>query len=286
MPHVTRFAPSPTGHLHLGHAYSALYAERAGRAEGGRFLLRIEDIDGTRCRPEFTAAIEKDLAWLGLSWEQPVRRQSEHIEEYRHTLWRLQEEDLIYPCFCTRNDIRREIEASAGAPHAAAKGPDGPLYPGICRNIDSEKRGAYLESGAPFALRLDMERAKERAGGPLTWRERDGGEYVATPEIFGDAVLARKDTPTSYHLSVVLDDHLQGVTLVTRGEDLRAATHLHRLLQALLKLDVPEYGFHSLLTGQDGRRLAKRDNAATIQSLREAGCGPTEVIAMTGIVAT
>ncbi|MEE2761602.1 MAG: tRNA glutamyl-Q(34) synthetase GluQRS [Pseudomonadota bacterium] len=286
MPHVTRFAPSPTGLLHLGHAYSALYAERAARSEGGRFLLRIEDIDGTRCRPEYTAAIEKDLAWLGLSWEKPVRRQSEHLEEYRHTLWRLQEEDLIYPCFCTRNEIRREIEASAGAPHTAAKGPDGPLYPGTCRDMDLEERGAHLGSGAPFALRLDMERAKERAGGPLTWRERHVGEHVATPELFGDVVLARKDTPTSYHLSVVLDDHVQGVTLVTRGEDLRAATHLHCLLQALLEFEVPEYDFHDLLTGQDGQRLAKRDKAATIQSLREAGRGPAEAIAMTGFMET
>jgi glutamyl-Q tRNA(Asp) synthetase len=285
-PAITRFAPSPTGHLHLGHAYSALFAERAAKADGGRFLLRIEDIDGTRCRPEFDTAIEDDLAWLGLAWEQPVRRQSEHLEEYRHALNRLAEEDLVYPCFCTRKEILNEIARSAGAPHARGQGPEGPLYPGTCRDMDVEERGAHVESGAPFALRIDMARARARAeilSKPLTWIDRDAGVQVAAPEIFGDAVLARKDTPTSYHLSAVLDDHAQGVNLVTRGDDLRSAAHLHRLIQALLELDVPEYRFHGLLTGPDGQRLAKRDNSATLQNLRAEGHSPAEVIAMTGI---
>ncbi len=285
-PPITRFAPSPTGHLHLGHAYSALFAERTAKADGGRFLLRIEDIDATRCRPEFDTAIEDDLAWLGLAWEQPVRRQSEHLEEYRHALNRLQEEDLVYPCFCTRKEILNEIACSAGAPHARGQEPEGPLYPGTCRDMDVEERGAHVESGAPFALRINMARARARTEAlsePLTWIDRDAGVQIAAPEIFGDAVLARKDTPTSYHLSAVLDDHVQGVNLVTRGDDLRSAAHLHRLIQALLELDVPEYRFHGLLTGPDGQRLAKRDNSATLQNLRAEGHSPAEVIAMTGI---
>lgn len=283
-PVVTRFAPSPTGHLHLGHAYSALFAERAANGGGGRFLLRIEDIDGTRCRPEFIAAIEDDLAWLGLTWELPVRRQSEHMEQYRHALSRLQEQELVYPCFCTRKEILDEIASSAGAPHARGQGPEGPLYPGTCRDMDLKERAARIASGAPFALRIDMARARtETAPEPLTWFDRDAGEQIAAPEIFGDAVLARKDTPTSYHLSAVLDDHAQGVNLVTRGDDLRSAAHLHRLLQALLELDVPEYRFHGLLTGPDGQRLAKRDNPATLQNLRSEGHSRADVIAMTGI---
>ncbi len=285
-PAITRFAPSPTGHLHLGHAFSALYAERAAKAGGGRFLLRIEDIDGTRCRPEYSAAIEDDLAWLGLDWELPVRRQSEHMQEYRHALSRLQEEELVYPCFCTRKEILDEIASSAGAPHARRQGPEGPLYPGTCRDMDVEERGAHIASGALFALRIDMARARARtdlAHEPLTWIDRDAGVQMAAPEIFGDAVLARKDIPTSYHLSAVLDDHAQGINLVTRGNDLRSAAHLHRLIQALLELDVPEYRFHGLLTGPDGQRLAKRDNPATLQNLRSEGHSPADVIAMTGI---
>jgi glutamyl-Q tRNA(Asp) synthetase len=285
-PANTRFAPSPTGHLHLGHAFSALFAERASKADGGRFLLRIEDIDATRCRPEYATAIEDDLAWLGLNWEQPVRRQSEHMQEYHHALSRLQEEELVYPCFCTRKEILAEIANSAGAPHLRGQGPEGPLYPGTCRDMDVEERGALIESGVPFALRIDMARALARTGmaaEPLTWIDRDAGAQIAAPEIFGDAVLARKDTPTSYHLSAVLDDHDQGINLVTRGDDLRSAAHLHRLLQALLELDVPEYRFHDLLTGPDGQRLAKRDNPTTLQNLRSDGHSPADVIAMTGI---
>jgi len=285
-PPITRFAPSPTGHLHLGHAYSALFAERTAKAGGGRFLLRIEDIDATRCRPEFDTAIEDDLAWLGLAWEQPVRRQSEHLEEYRQALNRLQKEDLVYPCFCTRKEILDEIAHSAGAPHVRGQEPEGPLYPGTCRDMDVEERGTQLESGRPFALRINMARARARTevlSEPLTWIDRDAGVQVAAPEIFGDAVLARKDTPTSYHLSAVLDDHAQGVNLVTRGDDLRSATHLHRLIQSLLELDVPEYRFHGLLTGPDGQRLAKRDISATLQNLRAEGHSPAEVITMTGI---
>jgi glutamyl-Q tRNA(Asp) synthetase len=272
---VTRFAPSPTGRLHLGHAYSALFAFDAAQREGGRFLLRIEDIDPTRCRSEFEAAIANDLAWLGLTWETPVRRQSEHFPEYAAALDRLAAEGLVYPCFCTRAEIKAEIAQAAAAPH----GPDGPLYPGICRALDRVERERRRASGASFALRLDVAKAQTRAGA-LTWVDRARGQITATPEIFGDVVLARKETPTSYHLAVTLDDHVQGVTLVTRGEDLLPSTHIHRLLQALLGLNTPDYHHHSLIRGTDGQRLAKRANAPTLLSLREAGRMPEEVKAM------
>ena len=272
---VTRFAPSPTGFLHLGHAYSALFAWRAARMAGGRFLLRIEDIDAARCRPEYAAAIEADLAWLGLDWEPPVRRQSEHMDEYRAAIDRLTAAKLLYPCFCTRAEIRAEIARAAEAPH----GPDGPIYPGTCRRLSFEDRTRRIAGGAPYALRLDAAQALERAG-RLHWRDRAQGEIAATPEMFGDVVLARKDTPASYHLAVTLDDHVQGITLVTRGEDLFAATHVHRLLQALLGLATPEYHHHRLIAGADGQRLAKRHDAPTLQALRASGRDPAEIRAM------
>jgi glutamyl-Q tRNA(Asp) synthetase len=274
---ITRFAPSPTGHLHLGHAFSALFAEQAARRAGGRFLLRIEDIDAGRCRPEFVGAIEADLAWLGLSWERPVRRQSEHLAEYAEALARLQALGLIYPCFCSRGDIKREIERSGEAPH----GPDGPLYPGTCRHLSAAEAVRRQATGEPFALRLDMGKAVAAAGA-LCWRDVAAGEIPAQPELFGDIVLARKDVPTSYHLAVTVDDALQGITLVTRGADLFAATHVHRLLQALLGLPVPRWHHHRLLTDASGRRLAKRDRAATLRSLREAGYDAAAVRAMAG----
>jgi len=277
---VTRFAPSPTGYLHLGHAYAALFAHSAANSVGGRFLLRIEDIDAGRCRPEFEAAIFEDLAWLGLSWETPVRRQSDYLHEFKAQLSRLQDMELLYPCFCTRADIKTEIEAAGGAPH---QGPDGPIYPRTCRKLTDENRKARIDAGAPFALRLDMIRALEVAG-DLTWTDQDKGIVQATPEIFGDVVLARKDTPTSYHLSVTVDDHLQGVTLVTRGEDLFQATHVHRLLQDLLSLNTPDYHHHKLLTAPDGQRLAKRDKAETLRTLRQGGYQAAEIYAMMGLI--
>ena len=269
---VTRFAPSPTGLLHLGHAYSALFSERAARAAGGRFLLRIEDIDRGRCRPEFEAAILEDLAWLGLAWEAPVRRQSEHMADYAAALDRLEADGLVYPCFCTRKEIQAEVARSGHAPHGA----DGPLYPGTCRRLDAGERRARVAAGAAHALRLDVAAAAARTG-PLRWHDRDRGIQDADPAVHGDVVLARKDTPTSYHLAVTLDDHIQGVSLVTRGVDLFVATHVHRLLQALLGLDVPAYHHHRLLTDADGQRLAKRDRALTLRALREAGHTPAEV---------
>lgn len=273
---VTRFAPSPTGLLHLGHAYSALFAAHAasGAASGagGRFLLRIEDIDGGRCRPEFEHAILEDLDWLGLDWEQPVRRQSDHMADYAAALARLAGMGLSYPCFCTRAAIRAEIEAAGGAPH----GPDGALYPGACRNLPPDEAARRVGAGEPHALRLDSSKAAALAG-PLEWTDLERGVFQADTAGHGDVVLARKDTPTSYHLSVTVDDHLQGVTLVTRGEDLFAATHVHRLLQAVLGYAAPQYHHHRLLTGEGGVRLAKRDGAAAIRTLRAAGKSPEEV---------
>ena len=271
MSSTTRFAPSPTGLLHLGHAYSALFAARA--SEGGRFLLRIEDIDRTRCRPEFTQAIFEDLAWLGLDWERPVRIQSEHMADYAAALARMDAMGLIYPCFCTRAEI--------AAAETAPQGPDGPLYPGTCRGLPSDEVARKKEAGLPFALRLDSATAIARVG-PLHWHDAEAGDQRARPKLLGDAVLARKDTPTSYHLSVTVDDALQGITLVTRGTDLFEATHLHRLLQALLGLPTPAYHHHHLLTDPTGRRLAKRDKAVTLRSLREAGHTPSEVLKMAG----
>jgi glutamyl-Q tRNA(Asp) synthetase len=276
-PTVTRFAPSPTGHLHLGHAHSALFGWRTAGAAGGRFLLRIEDIDAGRCRPAFERDLIEDLRWLGLSWPEPVRRQSEHAADYRMALDRLEALGVLYPCFCTRKEIEAEIARAGAAPH----GPDGPLYPGTCRTLDPAERRARLAAGERPALRLDTAAALVRTG-PLVWRDRAAGTVAARPDLLGDVVLARKDVPTSYHLSVTLDDALQGVTLVTRGIDLFPATHVHRLLQALLGLDVPEYHHHPLLTDQTGRRLAKRDGALSLRALRMAGHDAAAVRAMAG----
>jgi glutamyl-Q tRNA(Asp) synthetase len=277
---ITRFAPSPTGLLHLGHAYAALVGWRRARAASGRFLLRIEDIDATRCRPEFTAAILEDLGWLGLDWDGAVRLQSEHLAEYRAVLAALAGRGLIYPCFCTRAAILREVEQAASAPH----GPDGaPLYPGTCRRLSADERAARLAAGEAHALRLDMARALALAPGGLAFAEEGEGVVACDPAQFGDAVLARKDAPASYHLCVTHDDALQGVTLVTRGVDLKPATHLHRLLQALLGWPAPRYAHHALLTDATGRRLAKRDRAATLRDLRAAGVSPAEARARAGM---
>ena len=278
IPKVTRFAPSPTGFLHLGHAYAALYAAHAA-GTGGRFLLRMEDIDRGRCRAEFEAALLEDLAWLGLEWARPVRRQAEHFGDYARALQRLRDKELVYPCFCTRADTQREIAAAAGAPHRV--GPDGPIYPGTCRHLTATERHTRMTAGTPFAWRLDMEKARGDMG-VLMWHDARAGEIVATPEIFGDVVIARKDIPTSYHLACTWDDALQGVTLVTRGEDLFPATHIHRLLQALLELPTPLYDHHPLILGPDGRKFSKRDKAPTLRALRGAGHTPDEVRVMAG----
>ena len=274
---VTRFAPSPTGFLHLGHVRSALEGWRAARESGGRFLLRIEDIDHGRCRDEYAAAIVEDLTWLGLDWDGPVRRQSGHFDDYRRALDRLDAIGVLYPCFCTRREIRREIARAAGAPQGEA----GPIYPGACRQLDFADRAAKERAGLDFALRLNVSRAVELTG-PLEWIEESDGEprcVTADPTVLGDVVLARKDIPASYHLAVTVDDAFQGVTLVTRGEDLAITTHTHRLLQGLLGLPTPRYRHHALLTDPTGRRLAKRDHAVTVRAMRAAGMRQAEVIA-------
>ncbi|MBR9972581.1 tRNA glutamyl-Q(34) synthetase GluQRS [Magnetospirillum sp. J10] len=276
---TTRFAPSPTGLLHLGHAYGALFAQDQARRRKGRFLLRLEDIDPGRCRAEFAAAIIDDLRWLGLDWDAPIRRQSEHLEEYRRLLARLAARGLLYPCFCTRKDIEAEIARSGHAPH----GPDGALYPGLCRSLSADQRAEKQAAGQTCALRLDMAAAIAQTG-TLWWHDHHAGRIAAQPELFGDVVLARKDTPTSYHLAVTWDDALQQVTLVTRGQDLFAATHVHRLLQALLELPTPQYHHHPLRTDSQGRRYAKRDKALTIAALRAAGRSPAEIQALAGFI--
>jgi glutamyl-Q tRNA(Asp) synthetase len=270
---VTRFAPSPTGYLHMGHVRSALEGWRAARAAGGCFLLRTEDIDHTRCRPEYEAAIVEDLAWLGLDWDGPIRRQSEHFDEYRAALARLDAQGLLYPCFCTRREIQAEIARAGGAP----QGELGAAYPGTCRHLSAAERAERSRSAPDYALRLDVAAALARTG-PLDWCEGDE-RIAADPMALGDVVLARKEVPTSYHLAVTVDDALQGVTLVTRGADLFTATHIHRLLQALLDFPNPRYRHHPLLTDANGRRLAKRDRALTIRAMREAGMTPAEILA-------
>jgi glutamyl-Q tRNA(Asp) synthetase len=262
---ISRFAPSPTGYLHLGHAYSAWAARR--RADVLR--LRLEDIDATRCRPEYAAAIEEDLAWLGLRWDGDIRVQSTHFPEYTATLAKLQGRGLLYPCFCSRADIAR----AATAPHAG----EGLLYPGTCRHLSAAERGDKIAAGAPYALRLDTGAASAHAG-VLKFFEEQRGWIEARPALLGDVVLARRETPASYHLCVVHDDAAQSITHVIRGEDLFEATHIHVLLQNLLGLPTPVYAHHRLLTGADGKRLAKRDGSTTLRALRAAGTTAASIL--------
>lgn len=276
-PPVFRFAPSPNGRLHLGHALSALTNQRLAEALGGRLLLRIEDIDLGRCRPEFTAAITQDLDWLGLRFEGEMRRQSQHFADYEAALNRLAGEGLVYPCFCSRQDIRRavaqrEAETGQGWP----VDPDGaPLYPGLCRALAPGQAQARMAAGDAFQWRLDMAKALQRASSPLSYEVFDGaGQHrsiAADPARWGDVVLARKDTPTSYHVSVVVDDALQGVSHVVRGRDLAAATDIHVLLQHLLGLPTPLYHFHPLLTDKTGQKLAKSRGSESLAAMRERG---------------
>ncbi|WP_255608965.1 tRNA glutamyl-Q(34) synthetase GluQRS [Methylosinus sp. Sm6] len=312
MPHagerVFRFAPSPNGYLHLGHAYSALLNFDLARRAGGCLLLRIEDIDRVRARPEYERAILEDLAWLGLEWEEPVRRQSEHFDDYAGALAKLGALGLLYPCRCTRGDIARATEAR-GWP----RDPDGaPLYPGTCRGASpppspssaSREREAaavaralgeapnllpLLRSGEgpgrglSTSLRLDMAKAAAMVGGELRWREAESGEIAADPAAWGDVILARKDVPASYHIAVVVDDALQGVTDVVRGSDLFAATSLHRLLQSLLGLPAPRYRHHELVRDEDGRKLAKSRLSKPLRELRAEGATPADVRRMVGL---
>jgi glutamyl-Q tRNA(Asp) synthetase len=281
-PPVFRFAPSPNGYLHLGHARSALLNFEMARAASGRFLLRIEDIDATRCRPEFEAAIYADLAWLGLAWETPVRRQSEHFDAYHEAIKKLRARGLIYPSFESRTEIARLVaQKEDGAPWP--RDPDGaPLYPGVAKQLAPAERERLIESGAPYALRLDMEAACAQAK-DLGWTEHgegpDGerGAVSARPEAWGDVILARKETPTCYHLSVVIDDALQDITHVVRGSDLFWSTSVHRLLQSLLGLPQPLYRHHPLMTDASGQKLSKSTGSTGLRELRAAGATPADI---------
>ena len=285
MPPVFRFAPSPNGYLHLGHALSACLNADMAKAAGGRLLLRIEDIDATRCRPEYEVAIYEDLRWLGLRWEEPVRRQSEHFADYRAALGRLEAMGLVYPSF----ESRAEIAAIVAAREPWPRDPDGAaLYPGTAKTLSAAERADRTAAGAPYALRLDMAAALERVP-PLTWQETgagpDGetGTITANPAAWGDVILARKDVPTSYHLAVVVDDAAQGVTDVVRGRDLFHATAVHRLLQALLGLPEPRYHHHRLLLDADGRKLSKSTQATGLRALRCQGLTPPDIRRLAGL---
>src|SRR5262245_4908731 len=287
-PSVFRFAPSPNGYLHLGHAFSALLNYDMARAGSGRLLLRIEDIDRARCRPEFEPAIFEDLGWLGMTWEADVRRQSEHFQTYRDAVDRLEAQGLVYPSFESRSEIARLVAArEEEAPWP--RDPDGaPLYPGHAKELSAAARASKIASGASYALRLDMERALEQAGS-LAWTEIGGGpggetgSIAAAPQAWSDVVLARKEMPTSYHLAVVVDDALQRITHVVRGEDLFWSTSVHRLLQALLGLPVPTYHHHRLILDSDGRKLAKSTQATGLRELRAQGVMPDEIRKMVGL---
>jgi glutamyl-Q tRNA(Asp) synthetase len=287
-PSVFRFAPSPNGYLHLGHAFSALLNFDLAQRAGGRLLLRIEDIDATRCRPDFEAAIYEDLAWLGISWKTPVRRQSEHFAFYREAVERLAAQGLIYPGFESRAEIARLVaQREAEAPWP--RDPDGaPLYPGAAKSLPAEERERLIEEATPYALRLDMAAACAR-GKNLGWTEQGegpGGErgaVTAQPDAWGDVILARKETPTSYHLSVVVDDALQGVTDVVRGQDLFWSTSVHRLLQDLLGLPQPAYRHHPLVRDSAGQKLSKSTRATGLRELRAEGATPADIRRLVGL---
>lgn len=265
---TSRFAPSPTGDLHLGHAYSAWL----GRTLADIWYLRFEDIDSSRCHPEFMDSALEDLTWLGLHWDGEIRCQSAHFTDYTKVLDKLREDDLVYPCFCTRG----EILLAQSAPHGCS-----PLYPGTCRSLNASQRQRQIDAGRPYALRLDTQRAHMIAE-TVKFFDKTSGWITAEPQRLGDVVLARKDIPTSYHLCVVHDDALQGVTDVIRGEDLLEATHIHALLQKLLGYETPSYYHHKLLHGADGKRLAKRDKSQTLKTLRLEGADPTAIIRQFG----
>jgi glutamyl-Q tRNA(Asp) synthetase len=287
-PPVFRFAPSPNGYLHLGHALSALLNFDMARAAGGRLLLRIEDIDVTRCKPEFETAIYEDLEWLGVSWERPVRRQSEHLDDYRAALAKLEAMRLTFPGFESRAEIAHMVgdrESHVRWP----RDPDGaPIYPGTARQMPEAERAARLASGDAYAIRLDMDRAMEWTG-PLHWTETgsgplgETGAVAAEPGAWGDVIVGRKETPTSYHLSVAIDDALQGVTQVVRGQDLFWSTSVHRVLQAVLGLPAPAYHHHRLLLDTDGKKLSKSTRSTGLRELRAAGMTPADVRQLAGL---
>lgn len=278
---VVRFAPSPNGYLHLGHVYSAVMNGLVAAETGGRFLLRIENIDVTRCRPEFETALVDDLAWLGLVWQKPARRQSDHFADYGAALRRLEQGGFVYPCFCSRGDIMARVASRSRWP----VDPDGtPLYPGTCKHLSPEIRQNRLAAGERASYRLDMDRAIAAVGCDLSWGEYRGGskrfEERATPQVWGDAVLSRKDIATSYHIAVVLDDAAQGISDVIRGEDLFMATNLHRVLQALLDLPTPNYRHHALIRDSAGQKLAKSLRAKPLRAYRQEGMRRDDIFAL------
>ncbi|MBO39824.1 MAG: tRNA glutamyl-Q(34) synthetase GluQRS [Rhodospirillaceae bacterium] len=277
-PEITRFAPSPTGYLHIGHAYAALFAEKIAKETGGRFILRIEDIDNARCKPELEEAIYEDLNWLGLKWEEPVRRQSNHLTDYTAALNTLSNLNLTYPCFCTRKEINKEIQRAGGAPHNA----DVSVYPGICKLLTETERMERINKGQGHAIRLNVAEALKITG-VLSWKDWSAGLQTANFDCFGDIIIARKDIPTSYHLSVTVDDALQDITLVTRGEDLIESTPIHRLLQALLGYKSPQYFHHKLIKNSEGKRYAKRDHGTSLRFLRSKGKKPKDIRSMIGM---
>ena len=274
---VTRFAPSPTGYLHVGHAYAAFEAWRIARERNGKFLLRIENIDQDRCREEFEDAILEDLLWLGLRWDGQPRRQSQNMRDYQRALDKLQEKGLLYPCFCTRKEIIAEISRAGAAPHEAEEN----VYPGTCKNLSEKHRHSRMRNGDRYALRLNVKKALTITGS-LSWNDLKQGPQTFR-NLYGDVVLGRKDILTSYHLAVTIDDHRQRVNIVTRGVDLFGATNIHRLLQALLDLKTPQWSHHQLITDKYGKRLSKRDRAPTIRSLRRAGETPDSIRALIGL---
>ncbi len=272
---LTRFAPSPTGLLHLGHAFAAVYAYDLAEENGGRFYLRFEDIDATRVRDEFYLAIEHDLSWLGIQWDGSPIRQSDRLPAYMQALEQLKSLGVVYPCFCTRREIENEIAGMSNAPH----GPEGILYPGTCRALAASEREDRLAAGESHCWRLDASLAARQTGS-LIFDDQINGKMVVDAHLLGDVVLARKDIATSYHLAVVIDDAYQKITHVTRGEDLLASTHIHRILQNLLGLGAPLYLHHRLILDQNGKRLSKRNDALSIRTLRQEGLSPAEVIDM------
>lgn len=287
---VFRFAPSPNGELHLGHAYSALLNAQLAEETGGRMLLRIEDIDTARCTPQMEEGIYRDLEWLGLRWEEPARRQSDHFDDYAQALDVLVDAELVYPSFMSRSEARAIVATAEADGQEWPRDPDGaPLFPTVERDLSARERRERMATGEPFAWRLDTDSAMARTSGPLTWNEDGAGPdgetgiIAARPGVWGDAVIARKETPRSYHMSVVVDDALQGVTHVVRGRDLFFATALQRLLQELLGLSAPIYLHHDLILGEDGRKLAKSLGDTSLASLRAAGLTPQDIRRMVGL---
>ena len=273
---IARFAPSPTGPLHLGHAYAAVFAYELAMEKGGRFLLRFEDIDVTRVRDQYYLAIERDLVWLGIHWDGTPIRQKDRLPAYTESLQKLKSLHVVYPCFCTRREIQQELKSMIHAPH----GPEGEaMYPGTCRDLTPTERAERIGQGQAHCWRLDARRAIELTG-PLVFEDQIKGRLDVDPLLLGDVVLARKDIATSYHLAVVTDDHFQGVTDVTRGEDLLPSTHVHRILQSLLGLAVPVYHHHRLIVDEAGKRLAKRDDALSLATLRDQGKRREDILAM------